>query len=340
MTSLTVVIPIKDERDNLGPLHERLRRALDPLLRPGETGAAASGGPRLSDYEILFVDDGSGDGSFGVLEQLAAADRRVKVLRLRRNYGQTPALRAGIDFSSGSVIVTMDGDLQNEPADIPMLLEKLSEGYDAVLGERQKRHDAYLHRKLPSALANWLIRKVTGTKIRDMGCTMRAMRREVAEALPLYGEMHRFISVLAESQGARLLQVPVRHHPRVAGKTKYNLSRGIRVVLDLLTVKFMHSYLTRPMHVLGTAGLVSMGLGCVSLLATLWMKYVHNPPVFLTGNPLLLLSMMLELVGVQMISMGLLGEVLSRTYFESQGKSAYLVRTALNLDEHGKRRAA
>jgi glycosyltransferase involved in cell wall biosynthesis len=333
MTSLSVVIPLKDERDNLKPLHERLRRAVDPLL--GRADAAG-----LSDYEILFVDDGSVDGSYPVLEQLAAADPRVKVLRLRRNYGQTPALRAGIDFSSGAVIVTMDGDLQNDPADIPMLLERLSEGYDAVLGEREKRHDAYLYRKLPSSLGNWLIRKVTGTKIRDMGCTMRAMRRDVAEALPLYGEMHRFISVLAESQGARVLQVPVRHHPRVAGKTKYNLSRSIRVVLDLLTVKFMHTYLTRPMHVLGTAGLAAMGLGFVSLLGTVWMKYFHTPPVFMTGNPLLLLSMMLELVGVQMISMGLLGEVLARTYFESQGKSAYLVRTTLNLGEREKRRAA
>jgi len=328
-----VVIPIKDERDNLRPLHERLCRALDPLL-------ARADGAALSGYELLFVDDGSTDGSFAVLEQLAAADPRVKVLRLRRNYGQTPALRAGIDFSSGDVIVTMDGDLQNDPADIPMMLEKLAEGYDAVLGEREKRQDAYLHRKLPSKLGNWLIRKVTGTKIRDMGCTMRAMRRDVAEGLPLYGEMHRFISVLAESQGARLLQVPVKHHPRVAGKTKYNLSRSIRVVLDLMTVKFLHSYLTRPMHVLGTAGLTAMGLGLVSFLATLWMKYVHNPPVFLTGNPLLLLSVMLETVGVQMLLMGLLGEVLSRTYFESQGKPAYLVRTALNLDEAEKRRAA
>jgi len=333
MINLSVVIPLKDERDNLRPLLEDLRRALDPLLK--RTDAAG-----LGDYEIIFVDDGSLDGTFAVLEELAAADPRIKVLRLRRNYGQTPALRAGIDYATGDVIVTMDGDRQNDPADIPMMLEKLSDGHDAVLGERVERQDAYLHRKLPSWLGNWLIRRVTGTKIRDMGCTMRALRREVAEQLPLYGEMHRFISVLAESQGARLLQVPVKHHPRIAGKTKYNISRSVRVVLDLMTVKFLHNYLTRPMHFLGTAGLVSMGLGLVSFLATLWMKYVHTPPVFLTGNPLLLLSVLLELVGVQMISMGLLGEVLSRTYFESQGKSAYLVRTALNFKADEKRRAA
>ncbi len=188
-----------------------------------------------------------------------------------------------------------------------------------------------LIRKLPSFAANWLIRRVTGVPIRDMGCTLRAMRRDLAEALPLYGEMHRFVPVLAQMHGASIVQIPVRHHARVAGKTKYGLTRTVRVLLDLITVKFLHSYLTRPMHVLGTAGLVSMGLGLVSLLATMAMKYLLDPPVFMTGNPLLLLSVMLELVGVQFISMGLLGEVLTRTYFESQGKSAYTVRATLNL---------
>jgi glycosyltransferase involved in cell wall biosynthesis len=333
MTRLSVVVPVKDERDNLRPLHDRLRRALDPLCGPGAA--------RLEDYELLFVDDGSGDGSFAVLEGLAAADPRVKVVRLRRNFGQTPALRAGIDWSGGDVLVTMDGDLQNDPADIPLLLAKLDEGYDAVLGLRADRKDGFLVRTLPSRIANWLIRKVTGARVRDMGCTLRAMRRDLAEALPLYGEMHRFIPVLAQMHGAKLAQVDVRHHPRVAGKTKYNLTRTPRVLLDLMTVKFLHSYLTRPMHVLGTAGLVSMGLGVVSLLATAWMKYVSHPKVNMTGNPLLLLSVLLELVGVQLISMGLLGELLARTYFESQGKSAYTVRATLNLgDAPAGRRAA
>ena len=188
-------------------------------------------------------------------------------------------------------------------------------------------------RTLPSLAANWLIRKVTGVRTRDMGCTLRALRRELAEALPLYGEMHRFIPVLAQMHGARVAQVDVRHHPRVAGQTKYNLTRTVRVLLDLMTVKFLHSYLTRPMHVLGTAGLASMGLGVASLVATAWMKYVSQPKVNMTGNPLLLLSVLLELVGVQLISMGLLGELLARTYFESQGKSAYAVRATLNLGE-------
>jgi glycosyltransferase involved in cell wall biosynthesis len=275
-----------------------------------------------------------------VLEELAASDARVKVVRLRRNFGQTPALQAGIDLSQGDVVVTMDGDLQNDPADIPRLLAKLAEGYDAVFGLRQDRKDNFLIRKLPSLLANGLIRAVTGSRIKDMGCTLRAMRRDLAEALSLYGEMHRFVPVLAQMHGARIAQIPVVHHPRVAGKTKYNLSRTIRVFLDLITVKFLHSYLTRPMHVLGTAGLASMALGLVSLTATVWMKYVSRPAIFMSGNPLLLLSVMLELVGVQFILMGLIGELLTRTYFESQGKSAYVIRATLNLERPPERRAA
>jgi hypothetical protein len=234
----------------------------------------------------------------------------------------------------------MDGDLQNDPADIPMLLDKLAEGHDAVFGLRKKRQDRLFVRKLPSLAGNWLIRKVTGVTIKDMGCTLRAMRRDLAEALPLYGEMHRFVPVLAKMHGARIVQVDVNHHPRVAGVTKYTLSRTVRVLLDLITVKFLHSYVTRPMHALGLPGLACMGLGVVSFLATLWMKYLSSNPVFLTGNPLLHLTVMLEMMGVQFISMGLLGELLARTYFESQGKSAYTVRATCNLDRPEERRAA
>ena len=320
---LSVIIPIKDERDNLEPLHDRLSACLQPL--------------GLS-YELIVVDDGSTDGSFELLQELASDDPRLKVVRLRRNFGQTAALRAGIDWSSGEVLVTMDGDLQNDPADIPRLLDVLNQGYDAVLGLRANRQDNFIIRKLPSWIANWLIRKVTGVKVRDMGCTLRAMRRDLAEALPLYGEMHRFVPVLAQHCGGRLCQVPVRHHPRTAGKTKYNLTRTVRVLLDLITVKFLHSYLTRPMHVMGLAGLVSMGLGVLSLLVTLWMRWQFDE--HMNRNPLLLLSVMLELVGVQLISMGLLGEILTRTYFESQGKTAYTVQSTLNLEEPARRRAA
>jgi glycosyltransferase involved in cell wall biosynthesis len=320
---LSVLIPIKDEKDNLRPLHERLCAAVRPLgLR----------------HEFVFIDDGSGDGSAAVLEELAADDPCVKVVRLRRNYGQTAALQAGIDWSSGRVVVTMDGDLQNDPADIPMLLAKLNEGYDAVLGERAKRQDALLVRKVPSLAANWLIRKVTGSSIRDMGCTMRAMRRDLAEQLPLYGEMHRFVPVLAQQTGGRLVQVPVRHHPRVAGRTKYNLSRTVRVFLDLITVTFLHSYLTRPMHVMGTVGLLTMGLGGLSFAATVLMKVVGASDM--TGNPLLYLTVMLVLMGVQFVSMGLLGELMTRTYFESQGKPSYAVRETRNLEGPSRRRAA
>jgi len=323
MTNLSVVIPIKDERDNLVPLHERVRAALEPL------GIV---------YEVVFVDDGSIDGSFAVLEGLAARDRRVKGVRLRRNFGQTAALQAGIDHSTGGVLVTMDGDLQNDPADIPALVAKLDEGYDAVLGLRARRQDHFLIRKLPSWMANWLIRKVTGVQTKDMGCTLRAMRRDLAEALPLYGEMHRYIPVLAQQHGARLAQIPVQHHPRVAGKTKYNLTRTVRVLLDLITIKFLHGYMTRPMHVMGSAGLASMGLGVLCLLVTIFMKW--HSGIWMTGNPFLLLSALLELVGVQFISLGLIGELLTRTYFESQGKSAYTVRSTLNLEATDHRKAA
>jgi hypothetical protein len=234
--------------------------------------------------------------------------------------------------------VTMDGDLQNDPADIPRLLEKLDDGYDAVLGLREKRQDRLFVRKIPSLIGNWLIRQVTGVQIKDMGCTLRAMRRDLVEGLPLYGEMHRYIPVLAHQFGGRLLQVPVRHHPRTAGKSKYNLSRTFRVLLDLITVKFLHSYLTRPMHVMGLAGLIAMGLGGLSLIVTVWMKATTG--LWMTGNPLLLLSALLELIGVQFISMGLLGEVLTRTYFESQGKTSYSVRETLNLEKSSGKRAA
>jgi glycosyltransferase involved in cell wall biosynthesis len=320
---LSIIIPIKDERDNLIALHERV------------TKAAVSTG---LDYEIVLVDDGSIDGSFPIMEELAARDARWKVVRLRRNFGQSAAMQAGIDWSEGDILVTMDGDLQNDPADIPMLLERMKEGYDVVMGLRAKRQDHYWIRKLPSNLGNWLIRKVTGVTTKDMGCTLRAMNREIAETLPLYGEMHRFIPVLMMQAGARVLQVPVAHHPRTAGQTKYNLTRTFRVVLDLITVKFLGSYVTRPMHVFGSAGLVAIGLGLLSAFATVLMKAWSG--LWMTGNPLLLLSVMLCLIGVQFISMGLIGELMTRTYFESQGKRAYLVRNALNFEDRQKRQAA
>lgn len=322
MRTLSVIIPIKDERDNLRPVADRVRAALSPLE---------------IDFEVLFVDDGSTDGSANVLAALAREDRRIKVVRLRRNFGQSAALKAGIDWSTGDVIVTMDGDGQNDPADIPGMLAQLDEGYDAILGMRAQRRDGWLLRKLPSLTANWLIRKITGLPFKDLGCTLRVMRRELAESLPLYGEMHRYISVLAMQSGAHMAQVAVRHHPRVAGKSKYNLTRTIRVVLDLMTVQFLHGYITRPMHVFGLGGLACMAGGAASLLATVLMKAIGG--VDMTGNPFLLLSVLLEVVGVQFISLGLLGELLSRVYFECQGKPAYTVREAVNVHAPERRAA-
>ena len=331
MALLSVIIPIKDEQDNILALHEKIASALEPYC-------AKSNGSGVNEFEVVYVDDGSIDRSVLILAELARRDTRAKVVVLKRNYGQTPALQAGIDWSKGDFIATMDGDLQNDPSDLPMLLEKISDDCDAALGQRANRQDGFWLRKFPSFIANWIIRKVTGCSIKDMGCTIRVMKRDLAVALPLYGEMHRFIPVLAQMCGGRLTQVPVKHHPRVAGKTKYNLTRTLRVVLDLITVKFLYSYLTRPMHFLGTGGLIAIGLGFASVIGAIAMKLFSETDM--TGNPLLLLSVMLVLVGIQLISMGLLGEVMTRTYFESQGKASYLIRDTHNLDKAMMNKAA
>ena len=313
MSLVSVIVPVKDERDNVRPMAERVRAAL---------GATP--------WELVFVDDGSTDDTFAELERLAVADARVRVIRLRRNFGQSAATQAGLDAATGDVIVTLDGDLQNDPADIPLMLAKLEEGYDAVLGERARRQDKMLLRKAPSLVANWLIRKVLGIPFRDFGCALRVVRRDVADGLELYGEMHRFITALLLQQGARVVQVPVRHHPRTAGESKYNLTRTIRVMLDLMTVKFLGSYQTRPMHVFGSFGLVCMALGTLAVLAAVVMKYTSGPGM--TANPLFLLGAVAGLTGVQFLSLGLVGEVLTRVYFESQGKRPYVIRERRNLD--------
>lgn len=315
MSLLSVVVPVKDERANVRPLVERLRAAL--------AGTQA--------WEIVFVDDGSADGTHDELARAAAEDERVKVVRLRRNFGQSAALQAGFDHAAGDVVVTMDGDLQNDPEDIPLLVAKLNEGYDVVLGLRENRQDPFLLRTLPSRAGNWLIRKVTRVPFKDFGCTLRAMRREVVEGMSLYGEMHRFITAFAVQQGAKVTQVPVRHHPRTAGASKYTITRTVRVMLDLMTVKFLASYQTRPMHLFGFAGLSLMLLGFAGVAASIVMKYTTGPGM--TANPLFLLGVMSALMGVQFLSLGLMGEVLARIYFESQGKPPYVVREKRNLSE-------
>ena len=314
MGRLSVVIPIKDEQENLANLYAHVREALEGV----------------PDWELVLVDDGSTDDSFSIMSGLARHDPRLKAVRLRRNFGQAAAMQAGIDHSSGEFVATMDGDLQNDARDLPVMLEKLAEGYDVCLGLRQKRKDAFVIRKLPSLLANRIIRKVTGLPFRDFGCTTRVMRSEVASQLRIYGEMHRFIPVLASQVGARMAQIPVRHHPRTAGKSKYGIGRTGRVVLDLITVKFLSGYTTRPMHFLGGAGLGIIGLSALVMFAAVVMKYTVG--MGLTSNPLFLLSILGSLIGVQLVSMGLLGEVAMRTYFESQGKSPYTVRETVNVD--------
>jgi glycosyltransferase involved in cell wall biosynthesis len=321
MRLLSVVVPLKDEEANVGPLVERVREALRDA----------------SAWEIVLVDDGSTDGTFAAAATAAAADARVKVVRLRRNFGQSAATQAGLDAASGDVVVTMDGDLQNDPADIPRLVAKLDEGFDAVLGQRMNRRDKLIVRKLPSACANWLIRKVLGVPFKDFGCTLRAMRREVTRDLVLYGEMHRFITALVIQQGARVTQLPVRHHARSAGRSKYNLTRVVRVLLDLMTVKFQGSFQTRPMHLFGGLGLACMLLGFFTVVASVVMKYTTGPGM--TENPLFILGTVAGLIGVQFVSLGLMGEVLTRVYFESRGKRPYIVREERNLDGD-KRRAA
>src|SRR5580692_11080024 len=313
MRLLSVVVPVKDERQNISPLYLRVCEGLR----------------QIEAWELVFVDDGSTDGTFQELETVAGLDSRVKVVRLRRNFGQSAATQAGLDVASGDVIVTMDDDLQNDPDDIPRLLAKLEEGYDAVLGQRQNRQDKLLLRKVPSFTANWLIRKVLGVPFRDFGCTLRAMRREITDGLLLYGEMHRFITALVIQQGAKVTQMPVQHHPRRAGISKYNLTRTVRVLLDLMTVKFQGSYQTRPMHLFGSVGLLCMLFGFLSVVSSAVMKYTTGPGM--TANPLFLLGAVAGLIGVQFVSLGLMGEVLTRVYFESQGKRPYLVRDYRNL---------
>jgi glycosyltransferase involved in cell wall biosynthesis len=313
MRLLSVVVPVKDERQNVVPLYERVRDAL----------------VQIEAWELVIVDDGSTDGTFKELEEIAGTDKRVKVVRLRRNFGQSAATQAGLDVATGDVIVTMDGDLQNDPDDIPRMLAKLQEGYDAVLGQRQNRQDKFLLRKVPSFTANWLIRKVLGVPFKDFGCTLRVMRREVTKSLLLYGEMHRFITALVIHQGAKVAQLPVQHHARSAGKSKYNLSRTVRVLLDLLTVKFLGSFQTRPMHLFGGVGLICMLLGLVSIASSVVMKYTTGPGM--TANPLFLLGAVAELIGVQFVSLGLMGEVLTRIYFESQRKRPYSIKERRNL---------
>lgn len=306
--TVSVVIPVYDEQDNLIPLHESLTKALPER-----------------DYELVFVDDGSLDGSLQRLAELQEQDpRHVRLVELRRNFGQTAAIAAGIDHSVGEIVVLIDADMQNDPADIPEMLEKIEQGYDVVSGWRVNRKDRLLTRRFPSRVANWLISRVTGVALHDYGCTLKAYRRDVLEGFRLYGEMHRFIPAYAGSVGARITEMAVRHHPRRHGKTKYGLNRTVKVLLDLLTVKFLVSYAAKPIYLFGGAGMVliapSFGVLAFLLIRRIALgTSVLNSPLFAT-------SIMLTILGFQSILMGLIAELLVRTYHESQAKPTYSVR--------------
>jgi glycosyltransferase involved in cell wall biosynthesis len=314
---LSVVIPVYNEEDNLHRLYEKVVSSMDPL---GKT------------WELLLIDDGSSDNSFSILQSISAADHRVKVIRFVRNFGQTAALSAGIDFASGEIIIPMDADLQNDPADISRLLAKLDEGFDVVSGWRKDRKDEFFTRLLPSWTANKLISVFSGVPLHDYGCSLKAYRHEVIKDVKLYGEMHRFVPIYATWMGAKVAEIPVNHLARQYGKSKYGLSRTFKVVLDLLTVKFLSSYATKPIHIFGF-----IGLGCfvMSVLGFAWMIYLKffvTPPTSFIETPLPVLVAMFFMLGVQFILMGLLAEIMVRTYHESQDKRIYKVKSTLNMD--------
>jgi glycosyltransferase involved in cell wall biosynthesis len=311
---LSIVIPVYDEVDCLAPLVSEIGAALDGLALPAE---------------IVAVDDGSTDGSFARLRALVAREPRLRVIRLARNYGQTAALAAGIEHARAPVIVSLDADLQNDPADIPKLLAALTDEVDMVNGWRLPRHDPWLTRRLPSQLANRLVSLVTGLRLHDYGCTLRAMRGPVARELRLYGELHRFIPALAANLGARVVEVPVAHRPRTLGRSKYGLSRTLRVLLDLLTVKFLSGFSTRPIQLFGLLGFMCAAAG-FALTAVLGFQRIFLG-MRLADRPIVLLAIMMVVVGVQFVSIGLLGEMLVRTYHESQQKPIYRVREVVEL---------
>jgi glycosyltransferase involved in cell wall biosynthesis len=311
---LSVVVPVFDEEDNVERLYGTLMSSLATLGRP---------------FEVIVVDDGSRDGTYSKLAALAAADDRLKLIRLRRNFGQTAAMAAGFDYAAGEVIVPMDGDLQNDPADIARLLEKIDEGYDVVSGWRTDRKDGFV-RRLPSRLANRLIGRVTGVRLHDYGCTLKAYRTEIVEETRLYGEMHRFLPALAYQAGASITEIPVHHHPRVAGRSKYGLGRTFKVLLDLLTVKFL-SVSTKPSYVFGGSGVALCAFGSLFVVWTAYQRLVNG--VYVYRQPSLLVGVFLFTIGFNLILLGLLAELIVRTYHESQAKPVYIVRERWNFEE-------
>jgi glycosyltransferase involved in cell wall biosynthesis len=309
---LSVVIPLFNEGANIEPLHREFSEALSATGRP---------------YEVILVDDGSTDDSFERLRRIQGGDARVRVIRFRRNFGQTAAFAAGIAEARGRLVVTSDGDLQNDPRDIPEMVRRLDEGYDIVCGWRKNRQDPWLSRRVPSTVANRLISIVTGVRLHDYGCSLKVFRSEVIKPLRLYGEMHRFMPALASEMGVRIAEMPVNHRARAHGQSKYGLSRTIRVLLDLLAVKFLLSYSTRPLQVFWLLGLGMGAAGAVILAYLAGVKLLEQVPI--GGRPLLLFGILLAFTGVQLVTIGLLAELQARTYREAQGKPAYVIREIL-----------
>ncbi len=307
---LSVVVPVYNEEESIKALYSELKDALRPLN---------------ADYEIIFVDDGSEDSTPEMLDEIASKDTKIRVVHFGKNFGQTAALAAGFDIAKGDIIITMDADLQNDPHDIPILLQKLKEGWDIVSGWRRERKDPFLSRILPSMVANWLISKVTGVKLHDYGCTLKAYRRDVVKNLSLYGELHRFLPALASGLGVKITEIPVTHHPRHHGTSKYGMSRIFRVILDLILVQFLLKYATHPIKIFGGLGLLSslLGfmLGCyLSILKLALHRRIGH-------RPLLILAVLLIILGIQLLSIGILGEFLTRIYYEGQGKKPYIIKS-------------
>lgn len=316
---ISVVIPLLNEEDNLVALYDEINQALKGKFT----------------YEIIFVDDGSRDKSFQILSDLAAKDPSVTVIQFRRNFGQTPAMAAGFAHARGRVICPLDADRQNDPNDIPRMIEKMKEGYDIVSGWRKDRQDKFVTRRIPSMLANGLIAKITGVKLHDFGCTLKAYDRDVIKETPLYGEMHRFIPAVASWCGARITEMVVNHRPRVAGVAKYGLMRTFKVVLDLITVKFLLSFSTKPIYVFGGLGVFSAIGAFLSGAIVLYQKFISDQHLAMNRNPLLVLTAMLITAAIQLLLMGLLAELLVRTYHESQGRPTYSIRRIVSSGPAG-----
>lgn len=318
---LSVVVPVFNEVENIPSLHKEITQVLEGRF----------------DYEVIYVDDGSTDRSEECLSQIVAGDSHARLICFRRNFGQTAALSAGFHYAKGHIIVPLDGDGQNDPVEIPRLVEKLKEGYDIVSGWRKDRQDNTVTRTWPSRVANWLIGRITGVRLHDYGCTLKAYRAESLKAIRLYGEMHRFIPALASWGGEKVTEMEVHHRPRTRGKTKYGLSRMFKVILDLITIKFLSSFSTKPIYVFGGLGVLCLLGSFLSGLAVLYMKYLHSSALSMNRNPLLIMSLMLMTTGIQFVLMGLLAEILVRTYHESQDRPIYVIEKVIEHDSQDKK---